>query len=241
MWRAFGTLGAWINSKRGALCGVPRPLFEPGRFLALRIFWWVAPTPPGVNAPAPRARAVESSRRKGGGGRGAHGGPGAGRGHVGGAVREVDGAGRRLGGRRRVVRGGRGRPRRAAREGRPRQGRGGALPGVRGALRGVRRARAHVAPPGHLAVQDLRALRRAARGLPRARRGDGAHALGGQAELALHGAVRGAGPGGRAARRDRPGGRRARRRVRPPCGRWPAGRSPRRGRAPTARPSGASA
>ena len=98
-----------------------------------------------------------------------------------------------MGGHRDLVRGGGGRRRRAAREGGQEAGARGALPCVRQALRRARHARAHLAPPGHLAVPHLRALRGAARRLPRARGQDRAHALGGAAELALHGALRGAG------------------------------------------------
>lgn len=72
--------------------------------------------------------------------------------------------------------------------------RGGAVPGVRPPLRRLRLPRAHLAPPGHLAVRDRRALRGAPRRLPGARPQDRPHALGGAPELALHGALRGAGP-----------------------------------------------
>ena len=95
-----------------------------------------------------------------------------------------------------LVRGGRGGPRRAPRRGRQEARARGPLPGVRRPLRRARRPRAHLAPPRRLAVRDLRALRRAEDGLPRARRGDRARALGGPPELTPRRPPRGPGARG---------------------------------------------
>ena len=114
-----------------------------------------------------------------------------------------------------LVRGGRGGPRRAPRRGRQEARARGPLPGVRRPLRRARRPRAHLAPPRRLAVRDLRPLRRAEDGLPRARRGDRARALGGSPELAPRRPPRGPGARGPRAGVDRRGGGRGARRGRP--------------------------
>ena len=110
----------------------------------------------------------------------------------GGADRQVAGAGPRVDRGARRDRGtgretgGAARLRRAHARARP------SLPEVRLRPRRLRHARAHVAPPGHLAVQDLHPLPAAPPGLPgRARHGRGP--VGIAAVKALHRPVRGPG------------------------------------------------
>ena len=127
-------------------------------------------------------------------------------------------------------------PRRGGQEARPRD----PLPGVRRPPWRARRPRAHLAPPRRLAVRDPRPLRRAEDGLPRARRGDRARALGGAAELAPRGPPRGPGARGPRAGPGRRGGGRDARRGRPQA----QGHARARGRAgqgglPTTRAPGA--
>ena len=138
-----------------------------------------------------------------------------GREDAGGALRALDGAGRGLGGLGDLVRGGRGRSRRAPRRGGQEAGPRNPLPCVRRPLRRARHSRAHLASPRRLAVRDLRALRRAPHGLPRARREDRARALGGSPELAPRGPPRGPGARGPHAGPGRRGGGRGARRGRP--------------------------
>jgi hypothetical protein len=113
---------------------------------------------------------------------------------AGAALREVDGARGGMGGLGRLVRGEGGCSQRAPHPRGAREGPGGGVPRVQAEVRRLRHAGAHLAPPRHLAVRDHRALRRAQGGLPGARRPHRADALGGEAELALHGPLRGPGP-----------------------------------------------
>lgn len=110
------------------------------------------------------------------------------------ALREADGARGGIKGLGRPVRGEGGCSQRAPHPRGAREGTGGGVPGARAEARGLRRPGAHLAPPRHLVARDGRPLRRAQGGLPGARHPCRADALGGAAEPALHGPLRGPGP-----------------------------------------------
>jgi hypothetical protein len=86
-----------------------------------------------------------------------------------------------------------------------REGPGGGMPRMPQEVRHLRHAREDLEASRHLAVRDDRPLRRAEGRLPRGRRPCLQDALGGAPELALHGALRGAGDRDGALRHDRDG------------------------------------